>query len=262
MADEITPQNKSNALPDLTGAPYTAVMRHLHDVLRPNSYFEIGTDLGFSLALSSCPSVAVDPAFKLDDLARIKLILAKPAMAFYRMPSDTFFEQYDLTAILGRKVDIAFLDGMHRCEFLLRDFYNIERHCKPNSIIAVHDCLPVEEAITYRKTPGPGGASAVTSVPYRHNWWTGDVWRTALLLKRVRPDLHITALDAQPSGLLLITNLNPDDDSLRLEYADHVRAIMSWRLSAIGLAEYFAEMEVEPTVNIQTEEQLTARFWL
>jgi hypothetical protein len=31
-------------------------------------------------------------------------------------------------------------------------------------------------------------------VLHRQDWWTGEVWRTALLLKRTRRDLSITAL--------------------------------------------------------------------
>jgi hypothetical protein len=34
-------------------------------------------------------------------------------------------------------------------------------------------------------------------------------WRTALLLKRRRPDLAFAALDAQSTGVILITNLDP-----------------------------------------------------
>jgi hypothetical protein len=44
---------------------------------------------------------------------------------------------------------------------------------------------------------------------HRAGWWTGDVWRAALLLKRRRPDLQITTVDAFPTGLVLITNVDP-----------------------------------------------------
>jgi hypothetical protein len=252
----------SAVLADFAGASYVDVMKRLHDVLHPASYFEIGTDAGQSLAMSACPTVAVDPKFAFADPELMRAVLAKPALALYRMTSDAFFAQYDLTAILGRKVDLAFLDGMHRCEFLLRDFCNTERHCNRNSIIALHDCLPLEEAITARTHPDAFGGSVPTLAPHRHNWWTGDVWRTALLLKRVRPDLQITALDAQPTGLVLVTNLDPDNRVLHDGYAGWVNAMMSWHLSEIGVTALLAEMQVRPTSDVWTDEQITARFWL
>ena len=39
--------------------------------------------------------------------------------------------------------DIAFLDGMHRAEYLLRDFMNTERFSHERTLILLHDCLPV-----------------------------------------------------------------------------------------------------------------------
>ncbi len=250
------------ALHDFNGAPYPEVMVRLHQVLRPASYFEIGMDAGMSLATSACPSIGVDPAFQFNDLEVANAIFAKPAVSLYRMTSDAFFDQYDPTAILGRKIDFAFLDGMHRCEFLLRDFYNTERHCKRNSVIALHDCLPVEVAITARTHPDAFGGSVQTEFPHRHNWWTGDVWRTALLLKRARPDLRITALNAQPTGLVLITNLDPDSRVLVDGYANCVAAMMGWHLPDIGVGAFMAEMEVQQTSSVWTDEQITARFWL
>jgi len=76
--------------------------------------------------------------------------LLRSRLGLYQMPSDAFFAHYSPTALVGTPIEMAFLDGLHRCEYLLRDFINTERHCKPNSIVALHDCLPVEAAITGR----------------------------------------------------------------------------------------------------------------
>lgn len=106
----------AQSMPDHAGVGYLQVLRTLHEVLQPRNYFEIGSFTGQSLALADCASLAVNPDFLFED-----------------------------AALLGDKVQLAFLDGMHRCEFLLHDFINTERHCAPNSIIALHDCVPVEE---------------------------------------------------------------------------------------------------------------------
>ena len=243
--------------PDLAGLNYVEVLRHLHLILCPKTYFEIGTLYGNTLSLARCSSLAVDPKFQLNDITLLEQIVSKPKMLFFQTTSDLFFAEQDPTALLGGPIDLAFLDGMHRCEFLLRDFMNAERHGRQNSLFILHDCLPVEVFIAERM-PNAGVAEA----PHRQGWWTGDVWRTALLLKRFRPDLSITAIDAHPTGLLLVTNLDPGSTTLAENYAEYVRTMMSWSLQTMGIRSYFAEMEVEPVANLDSHEQVTARFWL
>jgi hypothetical protein len=218
---------------------------------------EIGTLHGDTLAFARCPSIAVDPSFDLNKPELIARIVGKPQLHLYQMLSDDFFAQHDPTKTLGAPIDFAFLDGMHRCEFLLRDFMNTERYCKPNSVIALHDCLPTEAGMTAR-APSPEPAT----MPHRQGWWTGDVWRTSLLLKRMRPGLEMTVLDAQPTGLVLITNLDPESRALSENYADHVRVMLSWELGDIGLPALFAELGVESAANLVSNEQITARYWL
>jgi hypothetical protein len=173
------------------------------------------------------------------------------------MGSDDFFAQHQPSKILDAPVDMAFLDGMHRCEYLLRDFINVERYCKPNSIIALHDCLPVESGITSRVQ-----SQSVAMLPHRQGWWAGDVWRTSLLLRRYRPDLSMTVLDAEPSGLVVITNLNPQDRSLSDGYSKHVEQMLSWNLEEIGLTGLFSEFGILSTSLMQAHDDITKRFWL
>ncbi len=251
-------ENSSDpAIPNLSGDPYYTVLSQLHATLEPRTYFEIGTKTGDTLALAKCAAIAVDPRFIFDNIEIVQKIVAKPSLGLYQMTSDGFFARYSPTVLFGAPIDIAFLDGLHRCEYLLRDFINTERHCNCNSVIALHDCLPVEVAITTRVEKY--GTSAH---PDRQWWWTGDVWRTALLLKRRRPDLAITSLDSAPTGLVLITNLNPNDASFNHGYSSHVQEMMSWDIGRIGITNYFEEMKVESTRALASHEQITARFWL
>ena len=96
----------------------------------------------------------------------------------------------------------------------------------------------------------------------RHRMWTGDVWRMALLLKRRRPDLSIITLDAAPTGLVLITNLNPADRMLEDTYDFCVSEMLCWSLEDIGLPAYYTEMAVQSTHDFERHEDITARFWL
>ncbi len=250
-------QAAANTLPDFTGRGYLEVLRTLHEALQPRNYLEIGTFDGNSLALADCAALAIDPAFPFADIELVRRIVSKPRLLLFRMASDRFFQQHDPCALLGDKLQLAFLDGMHRCEFLLRDFINTERHCARNSIIVLHDCLPVEEPMTDRCY-----LAQPPIEPHREYWWAGDVWRTARLLRRARPDLSFTTLDAPPTGLVLITNLDPGSTALSDRYDEHVRTMLGWSITEIGLQQHAADMQVEPTTNYITSEQLTTRFWL
>ena len=225
----------------------------MHLLLRPRTYLEIGCDTGQSLELAQCASIAIDP----NPRVSVKEAIGhKPVCAFYRMTSDAFFACHNPTSILGLPIEFAFLDGMHLCEFLLRDFINAERHCRRNSVIVLHDCLPVEWPMAERTH---------TRSPIRKHHidaWTGDVWRTALLLKDRRPDLQITAYAAPPSGLVCITNLSPQSNALSDYYADCVPEMMALSLRDLGIRGLFTKLEVEPTSSLETSESVSARFWL
>jgi Glycosyltransferase 61 len=94
---------------------------------------------------------------------------------------------------------------MHLFEFALRDFINLERACGRDSVIAVHDCDPPNaEAAARERTTA---------------FWTGDVWKLVLCLKRHRPDLRVAVVDVPPSGLGIVTNLDPGSTLLEERYA-------------------------------------------
>lgn len=246
-------------VPDLKGEQYSIVLNRLHETLSPQTYLEIGVLEGHALKHSRCSTIAIDPNFTISDIAVINGIIKSSILHLFPMKSDEFFANYSPSAIFGRPVDMAFLDGMHLCEFLLRDFYNVERHCKKNSIIILHDCLPVETAITTRK---PWGGNDRVIAPQRHGWWAGDVWRTSLLLKRRRPDLFLTVVDAAPTGLVMITNLDSESTKLKDNYREYVDEMLCFDLHKIGIEKYFSEMNVLPTSEIKQAEDISRRFWL
>src|SRR5207302_7266429 len=93
---------------------------------------------------------------------------------------------------------------LHWYEVLLRDFINTEKHCHANSVIALHDCLPFIGEMTGR-FPNPQDRLR----PEYKRLWAGDVWKTLVLIKSNRPDLKIMSLDCAPTGLVLITGLDP-----------------------------------------------------
>ncbi len=244
------------SMPDLTGTLYLDFLARLHGVLRPATYLEIGVETGSTLALARCASIGVDPELALLRGDLLPQLTSKPSLLLFQMPSDRFFATHDPAALLGAPIDMAFLDGMHRCEFLLRDFINTERHCRRNSVVALHDCVPTEMPMTERAP----GAQPVH--PRRRNMWTGDVWRALLLLKRVRPDLRISVVDAAPTGLALVTNLDPASRALEDGYAGFVEQMLGWSLESETLPGYYAEIGLEPAHHLDADGDISARFWL
>ena len=171
---------------------------------------------GKTFANISCEAaVGVDPSY----LINSNIMLNKKIAFLFQMTSDVFFRTIDIRKYLNGSPDLIFLDGMHKFEYLLRDFLNAERICDRHSLIAMHDCLPLNEVMTNRCEETAKKHSIGTNY---ENWWTGDVWKLIPILQKYRPDLKLVALDAPPTGLLLITNLDPDSKFLDENYIDIV----------------------------------------
>jgi len=214
-------------LPDFKGLHYLKFLKTLHEKFGPRTYLEIGTHSGESLALANCASIAVDPHF----LISSNVIGQKPLCLMFQGTSDDYFGSQEPERLLGRRIDFAFLDGLHLFEVLLRDFMNTERNCCTHSLIAIHDCIPTDIYIAERKDD-PLRRREMGSKP---NWWTGDVWKIVPILRQWRPDVTMTSLDCWPTGLLLLTNLNPESRVLNDNYQLIVDQFARLDLASYGL---------------------------
>lgn len=187
---------------------YYEVLGRIQSFLKPRTYVEIGIRNGesFALAKTAVASIGIDPE---PDLKTALL----PGARVFNKTSDAFFAENNLAGELGHDtVDLAFIDGMHLFEFALRDFVNLEKFCGPNSTILVHDCYPVDRVTAARERTT--------------EFWSGDVWKLILCLKKYRPDLQISSVDAPPTGLGIIRGLDRHSTVLssRLEslYAEFI----------------------------------------
>lgn len=167
---------------------YLDVLRDLHALIRPGAYLEIGARKGASLRLSEAFSIAIDPD------PHPELDASGPNIKLYRCTSDDFFFFYG-ASVIPHPVNLAFIDGMHLAEYVYRDFMNVEQVMDPDGVIVVDDILPNHPLQATRRR--------------QSQVWMGDVWRFAEFLEQKRPDLRLTWFDAKPSGLLVISNLNP-----------------------------------------------------
>jgi len=240
----------ANCMPDLTGADYAQVLSFIHKQCRPRTYLEIGTLNGNTFRLANCASIAIDPSFSVQQ----DIINGKPLCACYQMPSDQYFAQHNPRDIFGQEIDFAFIDGMHLCEWVLRDFANTEAHCHHNSIIAIHDCVPVELPMADRDR----GTIAV--MPHRSGWWTGDVWRTVLALKQFRPDLSISLFDAPPTGLAIVSNLDPASRLIFERYDEIVAEMQKLNLADMTLSHYYDAIELQSTSVLTASTSDTTQF--
>ncbi|SDN54456.1 class I SAM-dependent methyltransferase [Actinacidiphila guanduensis] len=231
-------------------------LRGLHRVAAVRNYLEIGVNDGRSLALSAVPSIGIDPAFKVNVSLRGDIHLVKAT-------SDDFFAGRDPLGHLksarnplknvrkgrplfahyrgGTTLDLAFIDGMHLFEYVLRDFMNVERFSRWDTVIVLDDMLPrdVDEAARDRHT----------------KFWAGDVYKLIPVLERYRPDLTILPVDTEPTGVLMVLGADPTSTVLKDHYEEIVQ---EW---VVPDPQKVPESILGRTDAVQPEALLDGAFW-
>ena len=175
----------------MPGEPYRDLIQRVHDWIAPASYVEIGVATGATMALARppCVCVGIDP----------KPALQNPVAAvtkIFPLASDDYFARRDLrTDLEADGAELAFIDGLHEFTQALRDFINLERFAQSNTVVLIHDCIPIDArtAIADRRT----------------SFWTGDVWKLIAALLKWRPDLDVQSVATPPSGLGVVCRLDP-----------------------------------------------------
>lgn len=167
-------------------------LQKLHDDLKPNLYLEIGVQKGRSLNIARCEAIGIDPQPRTISDHTI-----------YPITSDKFFATNPQIF-----PDLIFIDGLHLFEQTLRDFINCEKISHSGTMILIDDIFPAHPAQALRER--------------RTQKWTGDVWKVLAILKHYRSDLSLETLDVNPTGLLIVKNL----DSSNTFLSDHYDAIV------------------------------------
>lgn len=196
----------------MPGDDYITLLSRFHDYLNPRCYVEIGVFSGKSLAVagSNTKAVGIDPSLQIS-----KKISSRTKL--FPLLSDDFFKQFNLLEELSAETfELGFIDGSHLFEDTLRDFVNLERFSNENTIIIVHDCLPITRlaATRIRQT----------------SFWSGDVWKLIPCLRKYRPDLKVHVVPSRPSGLGIITNLNSKSVILSEKYDQLVKEYLDVEL--------------------------------
>jgi hypothetical protein len=217
------------------GMDYRMFLARLAKRTKCQTYFEIGVNKGGSIQGIDAACIGVDPQFRIVE----EIVGRKPMLQLYQMTSDDFFASHRVSQLFGKPVDIAFLDGMHRFEFLLRDFINTEPETHKGSIIVLHDCFPVNAEMTERQRNGQARKD-----PRYRGMWTGDVWKLIPILKRFRPDLEISCTNCRPTGLAVIRNLDPKSTILKDNYDAILDEFMDLEMTDENIGIYFSTHEM------------------
>lgn len=226
----------------MPGDDYYAWLQHFHQWLKPADYVEIGIGHGRSLALAGPGTkvIGIDPFQGYWE--KLDFVCPHGPATLFPLTSDDFFRQYDLRVVMKQETfDLAFIDGMHLFEQALKDFINLEKYARKDSVILIHDCLPIAPIVAERER--------CTS------FWTGDVWRIIPCLKAFRPDLKVMTIPAKPSGLGVVTNLDPTSTALSDNYDDIVRYYLTLRCP-----ESFDQQRVISSVGVSDEQHVRTNF--
>ncbi|MCK5680413.1 class I SAM-dependent methyltransferase [bacterium] len=205
----------------MPGLDYIDILGRLLDFIEVKSYVEIGVEFGTTLKLvkPTTRAIGIDPA------PQVESSLPENT-SIYRCTSDNFFANNDLNYLLGSPFDLAFIDGLHVFEQVLRDFINLEKYAAPDSLVLIHDCLPLDCRT----------ASRIRTTQF----WSGDVWRIVPCLKRERPDLSLFTIPTYPAGLCLVGGLDAGSELLSKNYDLIVDRYLNLEYDTIkDKAEYF-----------------------
>ncbi len=200
-------QDQALAKAMFPGMGHIDVLRGIHQYMRPERYLEIGVGSGYSLALSRPPT----QAFGVEPNPAVRQRIKNPNTKIFVGESDAFFEQL---RGLPKHItfDLIFVDGLHHFDQTVRDIYNAEKHSHAKTLICCHDIHPIHSKSASRERV--------------NNLWSGDVWKTLPILQEHRPDLTLSYVPCFPSGLLLITGLDPESRKLQDTEADYTKAYM------------------------------------
>jgi len=152
--------------------------------------------------------------------------LSQPTQIFRETSDDFFKNEERCKALFSDEVDLAFIDGMHLAEFVLRDFINVEKWATKQGTIIIDDVYPEQIEMAARDR--------------HYNAWCGDVYKIVPILLKYRPDLRVNTFSAfagpYRKGFTVVTQLDPTSRVLQQNYEKILKDILgeTYGLSTIS----------------------------
>jgi hypothetical protein len=170
----------------------TEVIQRICKALRAQTYLEIGVRYGDCFTEITVPhKIAIDPVAP---QPRVEAAIKKDGVSYYQMYSDDFFKQ-NAALFKTKKIDVAFVDGLHTYDQSLRDALNCLDNMSEHGVLVMHDCNPDTEAMGI---PAPREEQAFEYAAKNGleltGGWMGDVWKSIVYLRSQRLDLYVCTL--------------------------------------------------------------------
>lgn len=161
---------------------HRSLILDLVELLRPNTYVELGVQYGYVFNLVSASGfcercIAVDK--------RMKSIKRRPCVSLFQMSTDEFFE------IWKEPIDFLFIDADHSYEQVKKDFLNFQIWVPYHKgLILLHDTHPQKGL----------------DIPTR----CGDSWKFAQELHLYYPLFEVVTIPGKTCGLSIIRHVTND----------------------------------------------------
>lgn len=199
------------------------IIQSVIDRLGAHTYLEIGVQKAKNFYKVKAPfKIAIDPAFRLKMKRKIWYLKDFRKNHFFEMTSDDFFNSQAPEILKDKKIDVAFIDGLHTYEQSFRDFENCMKYLAPNGIILFHDCNPVSrEAAEAVNSPKEMKEKYPEKSTYE---WNGDVWKSIVRLRSLHPELEVFTFDCD-YGVAVVRRKKPKE---RLDFTEENIQQMSY----------------------------------
>lgn len=142
--------------------PHYELIEHLCKWIKPINYLEIGVRWGdtYNVINKYCENCY------LVDIDFLDIEYSKNTLKF-EMTSDEFFKNLNPNI----KFDLAFIDGDHTKEQVIKDFDNTSRHIVDDGFVILHDTYPYsEKMITPSISNNAWEAMLYIKTHYRDEW--------------------------------------------------------------------------------------------
>lgn len=165
-----------------------------------NTYIEIGIKDGYVFKkIKTKNKFGIDPRPNFVD------------KDIYIMTSDDFFINNKI--LLNKKIDLAFIDGLHTYEQSLKDFFYCLNNLNDDGIIVMHDCSPKNMMNATKEFNGGD--------------WTGEVWKSICYINKFVYNVDVIVINCDFGvGIVKkktkVDNINLSINNEYFKYIDNI----------------------------------------